>query len=152
MRYLPAGRRLAMSGVLRASSSKRARSSAHPARRAIATRCTSALVEPPIASTAVTALSNEASERIEDGRRSSHTISTIRLPVCVAICAWRESAAGMEAAPGSVRPSASAALVMVEAWPIVMQWPGERPQTECTLSHTDRPRFTDPHLLPHLYL
>ena len=60
------------------------------------------------------------------GLRSSHTISTMRLPVSVAICAWRESAAGIEAAPGSVRPSASAALVIVEAVPIVMQWPGER--------------------------
>ena len=53
-------------------------------------------------------------------------MSTMRLPVSVAIMAWRESAAGIEAAPGSVTPSASAALVMVEAVPIVMQWPGER--------------------------
>ena len=50
----------------------------------------------------------------------------MRLPVSVAICAWRESAAGIDAAPGSVKPSASAALVIVEAVPIVMQWPGER--------------------------
>ena len=32
----------------------------------------------------------------------------------------------MEAAPGSVTPSASAALVIVDAVPIVMQCPGER--------------------------
>ena len=59
-----------------------------------------------------------------DGCRSSHTISTMRRPVRAAIRAWRESAAGIDAAPGSVRPSASAALVIVEAVPIVMQWPG----------------------------
>ena len=32
----------------------------------------------------------------------------------------------MDAAPGSVMPSASAAEVMVDAVPMVMQWPGER--------------------------
>ena len=53
-------------------------------------------------------------------------MSTMRRPVAVAICACRESGAGIDAAPGSVRPSASAALVIVEAVPIVMQWPGER--------------------------
>ena len=49
------------------------------------------------------------------------------------MAAWRESGAGMEAAPGSVRPSASAALVMVEAVPMVMQWPGERAMP-CSIS------------------
>ena len=60
-------------------------------------------------------------------------MSTMRLPVRVAITAWRESAAGIEAAPGSVMPSASAALVIVEAVPIVMQWPGERAMP-CSIS------------------
>ena len=36
---------------------------------------------------------------------------------------WPESAAGIELAPGSVSPSASAIAVIVEAVPIVMQWP-----------------------------
>ena len=53
-------------------------------------------------------------------------MSTIRRPVCAAITACRESAAGIDAAPGRVTPSASAALVIVEAVPIVMQCPGER--------------------------
>ena len=39
---------------------------------------------------------------------------------------WLESAAGIEAAPGSVNPSVSTAEVMVEAVPITMQWPYER--------------------------
>ena len=47
--------------------------------------------------------------------------------------AWRESAAGMDAAPGSVSPRASAALVIVEAVPIVMQWPGDRAMP-CSIS------------------
>ncbi len=61
-----------------------------------------------------------------DGRRSFHTISTICRPVAAAIRACAESAAGIEAAPGNVMPKASAAEVIVDAVPIVMQWPGER--------------------------
>ena len=56
----------------------------------------------------------------------------MRFPESVAICAWRESGAGIDAAPGSVMPSASAALVMVEAVPIVMQCPGERAMPSST--------------------
>jgi hypothetical protein len=47
----------------------------------------------------------------------------MRRPVAVAMRGCPESAAGMEAAPGSVKPSVSAAEVMVEAVPIVMQCP-----------------------------
>ena len=79
------------------------------------------LVEPPSASTAVTALSNDVGVRKSSGFTSSHTISTMRLPVRVAIWAWRESGAGIEAAPDKVRPSTSTALVMVLAVPMVMQ-------------------------------
>jgi len=64
--------------------------------------------------------------RKSDGRRSFQTMSTIRLPESVAICACRESGAGIDAAPARVKPSTSAALVIVDAVPIVMQWPGER--------------------------
>ena len=39
---------------------------------------------------------------------------------------WAESAAGIEDAPGSVRPSASAIAIMVAAVPITMQVPKER--------------------------
>ena len=96
-------------------------SSSRPARRASAIRCTTASVDPPIARTAETELWIESGVIRSDGLRSSQTMSTMRLPVRVAITAWRESAAGIEAAPGNVMPSASAALVMVEAVPIVMQ-------------------------------
>src|SRR5438876_11197820 len=85
-----------------------------------------ALVDPPIASTVVIALRNDASVRRSDGFRSSHAISTMRRPVAEAMTACGESAAGIDAAPGSVNPSASAALVIVDAVPIVMQWPGDR--------------------------
>ena len=38
---------------------------------------------------------------------------------------WSESAAGIDAAPGMVRPNASTADVIVDAVPIVMQCPGD---------------------------
>ena len=50
----------------------------------------------------------------------------MRRPLAAAIRGAPESAAGIDAAPGSVMPSASAAEVIVDAVPIVMQWPGER--------------------------
>jgi hypothetical protein len=128
----------AMSGVLRASASKRSRSSEQPARRAMAIKCTSALVEPPIASTHVTALSNASLVRIFAGVTSSQTISTMRLPVAVAICAWRESGAGIDEAPGRERPSASTALIIVAAVPIVMHVPGERAIPDMMSSHCPR--------------
>ena len=116
----------AITGVRRASASNRSRSSATPARRAVAIKWTIAFVEPPSASTVVTALSIARLSTMSPMQRSSHTISTIRFPESVAICACRESGAGIDAAPGSVSPIASVALVIVDAVPIVMQWPGER--------------------------
>ena len=72
------------------------------------------------------AFSIERSSSIADGLRSSQTISTMRSPVRWAISWRRESGAGIEAQPVSVSPIASARLVIVEAVPMVMQWPAER--------------------------
>ena len=49
-----------------------------------------------------------------------------RRPQAAAMRGCAASAAGIEAAPGSVSPSASAMEVMVEAVPMVMQCPFER--------------------------
>ncbi len=124
-----------MSGVRRASSSKRSMVSGTPARRATAIMCTTALVEPPSASTVVIALSTLAAVRMSRGLRSSHTMSTMRRPVSAAMRPCRESAAGIDAAPGNVKPSASAADVMVDAVPMVMQCPGERAMPSSISSH-----------------
>jgi len=64
--------------------------------------------------------------RTSDGFRSRSTSSTICRPADSATCARRESTAGIAAAPGSVSPSASVTHAIVEAVPIVMQWPFER--------------------------
>ncbi len=110
-------------GTSRESASKRSRSKGIPARRAMASRWITALVEPPSASTTLTAFSRLAGRRKREGRRSSQTISTMRRPTSLAMRAWAESAAGIEEAPGSENPIASTAAVMVLAVPIVMQVP-----------------------------
>ena len=53
--------------------------------RAIAIRWMIALVEPPSAMAAVTALSNASAVRMSRGVRSSHTISTMRRPAAAAM-------------------------------------------------------------------
>jgi hypothetical protein len=52
---------------------------------------------------------------------------------------WRESAAGIDEAPGSVSPSVSAIAVMVDAVPMVMQWPGERAMPDSISSQSAGP-------------
>ena len=49
--------------------------------RAMALKWIGALVEPPIAELTTMAFSNASRVMIFGGRRSSHTISTMRLPV-----------------------------------------------------------------------
>jgi len=53
-------------------------------------------------------------------------------PLAVASREWLESTAGIEAAPASDNPSASVAIAIVEAVPIVMQVPGERAMPSST--------------------
>ncbi len=53
-------------------------------------------------------------------------MSTMRRPAFAHMRGWLESAAGIDDAPGSVRPIASAIAIMVAAVPITMQVPKER--------------------------
>ncbi len=85
-----------------------------------------ALVEPPSVITVTMAFSIAFRVMMSRGLRSCHTMSTTRRPLAVAMRGWLESAAGIDAAPGMVMPSTSATEVMVDAVPMVMQWPGER--------------------------
>jgi hypothetical protein len=68
-------------------------------------------------------------------------MSTMRRPASVAICALRASGAGIDDAPGSTKPIASAALVIVDAVPIVMQVPGERAMPFSISSQSLSPMF-----------
>ena len=67
-------------------------------------------------------------------RRSSCTISTMRRPAMRASTLRRESTAGMAALVGRPMPSASTIDAIVDAVPIVMQWPGERDMHDSTSS------------------
>ena len=82
-----------------------------------------ALVEQPIAIATAMAFRNASRVRICVGVRSSHTMSTMRRPHLGAMRMWLASAAGIDEAPGSVMPIASAIAVMVVAVPMVMQVP-----------------------------
>ena len=110
-----------------------------PARPAIASKCTTAFVEPPIAMSVRMAFSNASRVRIRDGVRSSRTISTIRLPLASASWYRRESTAGMAAPPGIIMPRASAIDAMVEAVPITVQCPALRDMQPSTSAHCSSP-------------
>src|SRR5665647_1380114 len=81
-----------------------------------------ALVEQPMAMATVMAFSNEARDSILAGVRSSQTMSTARRPHSVAMRIWLESTAGMDEAPGSVKPQASAIPVIVLAVPMAVSY------------------------------
>src|SRR3954451_19489770 len=131
---------LAMNGVRRDNLSNRSRSSDAPARPAIAIKWMIAFVDPPTAIAAVTAFSNAAVVMMSRGRRSSHTMSTIRRPAAAAMRGCAESAAGMDEAPGSVIPIASTAAAIVDAGPIVMQVPNERAMPSSISRHEQSSR------------
>ena len=69
------------------------------------------------------ALWNEAGERTWLSRRPLRAISTARRPVSWARSSSRLSGAGSPAVPGTVSPSASLSSPMVDAVPMVLQWP-----------------------------
>ena len=85
-----------------------------------------AFVEPAIALCTTSAFSIDWRVSKSRGLRSSQIISTMRRPQAAAMRGCAESAAGIEEAPGKVKPSASARVIMVAAVPMVMQVPAER--------------------------
>ena len=94
-----------------------------PSRPAIASRCTTAFVEPPVAAIATIALWNDSLVMTSPMVRPSRTRSTASRPVRMEASISRESVAGVPAVPGSVMPSASAMIAIVDAVPMVLQWP-----------------------------
>ena len=103
--------------------SKSSKANSTPMRPAMAMRWSTKLVEPPTAALRTMAFSNASRTNTLDKVRFSRAISTMRIPERWAIAFLRESAAGMAEAPGKVRPKASDMTAMVEAVPMVAQWP-----------------------------
>ena len=69
------------------------------------------------------ALRNEPRVMTVLGRRSAATRSTTSRPVAWDLSSSAASGAGVPAVPGSVMPRASATHAIVDAVPIVLQWP-----------------------------
>ena len=112
-----------MTGTRAAISPNRSSGSVIPRRPATAHRWMIALVDPPTAASTVIARSNPAGVSSEDGRVPAATIETIRRPADSARSSAAASPDSNTAAPGSVIPSASAMIAMVEAVPIVLHAP-----------------------------
>ena len=94
-----------------------------PRRPAIAVRCTIALVDPPIASSTLSAFSTDAVVTMRSGVRPSAASATARAPVASPARNRSAWTAGIAAVPGSVMPSVSAMQAMVLAVPITAQVP-----------------------------
>ena len=83
-------------------------------------------VDPPMAAFTLMAFSSDFRDTMSDGRTPSRTSSTMRLPARWARFLRRTSEAGMAAPAGKVSPRVSTMQAMVEAVPMVMQWPSLR--------------------------
>ena len=112
-----------MSGTPAPVRSKSSSVRSMPRRPAIASRCTTELVDPPTAATATIALRNDSFVITSLGLRSLRTMSTISRPDSCDFDSSSACAAGVPANPGIVMPSASATTAIVEAVPIVLQCP-----------------------------
>ncbi len=85
-----------------------------------------AFEDPPEPHSVTTAFSRDRRVRMSRGFTSSQIISTMLRPQAAAIRWWAASIAGIEEAPASVSPSASAVSAMEDALPMIMAVPGVR--------------------------
>jgi hypothetical protein len=123
MWYLPNGFRSPMCGVRRLIRSKSSSSSSTPASWAMASRWSTALVDPPRAMTVVMAFSKAGRVMIWRGRMLASSSPITASPDRTAYSRSRGSMAGTEADPGSDIPIASPTEAMVLAVNIPAQEP-----------------------------
>ena len=115
MWYLPCGLVSAMWGTRPATRLKSSRLSMTPASEAMASRCSTALVDPPRALTTAMAFSNASRVRMSLGRISLRSRFSTATPLAWAKSSRRLSGAGGDDDPGSAMPRASATAAMVLA-------------------------------------
>src|SRR5450759_431318 len=125
----PPGFRSTKSGVRAEIASKSSRTSGTPASRAIARRCRTAFVEPPVAAQDVIAFSKAARVRIFAGVRPSARRSMTSRPAARATRAFAGAVAGTSFAPIGEMPRNVSAVAMVFAvnWPPHAPAPGQAP-------------------------
>ena len=134
--YLPPGLRSAINGVRSLTVSKSSIVSGTPASRAIARRCRTALVEPPVAATQAMAFSNALRVRMSLGRTPLRNRSITNFPQRAPTSSLRESVAGMLAVPMGDRPmnSITVAMVLAVYWPPQAPAPGQATSSTCLSS------------------
>ena len=93
---------------------------------ATACKCLIELTEPPTDKIVLTAFSNALSVRMSLGLRSSHTISTMRLPALRAASNMASLLAATGVVPGRAMPNASQQICIELAVPMPEQTPGPR--------------------------
>ena len=86
-----------------------------PSSRAIAIRCSTPFVEPPVAATQAAAFSSAARVISCEGRRSRRTTSITRRPAAIAASDLRSWVAGMPESAEGLMPRKSSAVAMVLA-------------------------------------
>ena len=130
---VPTGLQFTSTGVFRAASWRSSSVRVTPARRAMAMRWITALVDPPSAASTTDALRNDARVRYSRGSAPQWVSSTMRLPVITACRSRSPDPESGVAPPGSIRPSVAVRQAMVEAVPMTMHVPpvGHR---DCSIS------------------
>ena len=111
----PPGLRLATIGVRAATRSKSSSPNSMPSSRAIASRCSTPFVEPPVAATQAAAFSSASRVISCEGRRSRRTTSMTRRPAASAASALRSFVAGMPESAAGLMPRKSSAVAIVLA-------------------------------------
>ncbi len=136
---VPPGCKLAIFGVRReiASNSSIVRST--PASAASANRCSTAFVDPPIATCNAIAFSKDFFESISDGRRSSLTAWRTASPARAAMSYRSCDSAGASALPNGANPSASEieAIVLAVNMPPHEPAPGQACRSKSSNSSAD---------------
>ena len=110
-------------GVRAAIVSKSSIDSSMPASAAIASRCSTPFVEPPVAAIAAIAFSNASRVSTCDGRVSSTTSFIASSPAFTAACGLPGCVAGTSFSPGALTPRKSSAVAIV----LAVKWPPQAP-------------------------
>ena len=118
----------AITGTAALASANRCSGSRIARRPATAHRWMIAFVDPPMAARAAIALLKPAPVSTAEGRCPAAAMATIRRPAASALAVSRGSPVAATAVPGSIMPSVSAMIAMVDAVPIVLQGPRPCPR------------------------
>ncbi|HEV2257136.1 MAG TPA: hypothetical protein VGS06_28720, partial [Streptosporangiaceae bacterium] len=136
---MPTGATSSITGVRAATAANDNNGSDSPRRPATAHRWMIAFVDPPTAASTVIARSNAEGVSNDDGRASSETRPTIRRPASSASDDCKAEPDASTAEPGSVMPSVSAMIAIVDAVPIVLHAPSPRPRQVSSRAHSAEP-------------